>query len=611
MGAGHRVDFPAGRPLPEPGGEVWITEGVKKADALVSRGIYCLALPGVDTWSGTEAINDLKGVDWRGRTVVIAFDSDVATNPRVGKAREALAGFLQDRKAFIRYLDLPSGPKDQKQGIDDYFVSGHTLDDVYALVSDPPSPSPPDQVSQAWMGQLDRTPTGRLVPNARTLGLIIRNDPTFGDLRYDEFVGQVCLGTKTIDDPTLFRLSERIESAYGRGATVPLARLREAVESVGREGPIHPIRDWLGSLVWDGTERIGTLFPVYYGAQDNEYVRAVGRNFLVGAIARIMRPGCKLDTMPILEGPQGILKSSSVQDLFGEGWFAELKSDLHSKDFESGLLGIWCLEFPELESFGRTDINRLKMQLSVRSDWVRLSWRRDTERYPRRCVFVGTTNDDSYLRDPTGARRFWPVRCGQIDIGAIRRDREQLWAEAVRKFRDGGTWWEVPPQAREEQDARYQADSWEEVIVPWLSEKSEVTTTEILEEALEIERGRHDRGAQTRVGNILRRCGWKKVRIRRGMDLAWVYRPPDPVPTSDVGTGWNNVGTSNTYAIVPTVPTEIIPPISPHSPNNSIRGWNVGTSRKNPASEPCSNVVPTEPKMPEIGTDDWTEVAPE
>ena len=610
FGAGHRVDFSVSLQFPGAGGEVWITEGAKKADALASRGIYCLALPGVDAWSGSEAINDLKDVDWRGRTVVIAFDSDVTTNPRVGKAREALAGFLRDRKAFVRYLNLPSGPQSQKQGIDDYLTAGNTLDDVYALVRDPSSPSPPDPVSMAWIDKLDRTPTGRLIPNSWSLGLILRNDPLGQTFRYNEFSRLVCLGHRAVEDAELFRLAEHVEMEYGHGCTVPIARLREAVEAVARERPFHPVRDWLSGLQWDGTARIDTLLPVFYGVRDDEYTRAVGKNLLVGAVARIFDPGAKLDTMAIFEGDQGARKSSSLQTLFGADWVAEMKATPDSRDFEASLIGLWCLELADLEGMGRTDRNRIKMQLSTRSDWIRLAYRRDPARYPRQTIFVSTANDNDYLKDPTGARRFWPVRCGKIDLEGLARDRDQLWAEAVHRYRDGETWWEVPDQAKEEQEARYQFDSWEEIIAPWLAGREEVTTTEILRDCLEILETRdHSHAAQIRIGNVLRRFRWEKTRVRRGAILTWVYRPPESVPEGKTGTDWNNIGTSRTDAIIPDVPVENAFSISPHFSNNSSEiDRNTGTNWNKPIQEPRSSVVPDPTSLSDSGIKDWKEI---
>ena len=349
--------------------------------------------------------------------------------------------------------------------------------------------------------------------------------------------------------------------------------------------------------------------PVYYGVRDDEYTRAVGKNLLVGAVARIYDPGAKLDTMVVLEGDQGSRKSSSLQTLFGADWVAEMKATPDSRDFEASLLGLWCIEFADLEGMGRADRNRIKMQISTRSDWVRLAYRRDPARYPRQSIFVSTANDNDYLKDPTGARRFWPVRCGKIDLEALARDRDLLWAEAVHRYRAGETWWEVPEQAKDEQEARYQADSWEEIIIPWLAGRPEVTTTEVLRDCLGMENRDHSQSAQIRVGNTLKRCGWGRIKVRHGPSLAWVYRPPENVPKLDMGTHGNNLGTSGTDAIVPNVPIENAFSNSPHFSNNSLEiDRNMGTHGNKPIPEPCSQDVPNPTGMPDLGTENWTEV---
>ena len=289
-----------------------------------------------------------------------------------------------------------------------------------------------------------------------------------------------------------------------------------------------------------------------------------------------------------------------------------MKAPPESKDFDAALQGKWILEFAELESLDRASVTRIKFQLSVQSDWVRLAYRKDNQDFPRQCVFIGTTNDSEYLRDPTGARRFWPIKVRVIDLEGITRDRDQLWAEAVHMYRAGATWWEVPEDiAREEQEARYQADSWEEIIENWLQGKSEVTTTQVLEECLYIERGRHDRLAQMRVGNIFRRLGWERIRVRRGEGRLWVYRPPDPVPTSEVGTGRAKVGTSNDDATGPTVPTQNGENTFPTLNNKSVeQGRDSRAGRDNSAPEACSYLALPSGESDKVGTDDnvWEEI---
>ena len=617
MGAAHRIDFPTVLPFPAPGGNLWITEGVKKSDAIGSKGIYCLALPGVDSWSGSEAIQDLKCVDWRGRSVVIAFDSDVVTNPRVGKARDALAEFLKDRGAAVRYLDLQPSQFGQKQGIDDFFASGHTLEEIQFLISDPPGSA--EKNESQWTKALVCSDRGIPRINAHNLSLILSNDPDIeGRIEYNEFSRNVTIDKCPCGVPERFRLAAQIERKYFDGA-VGDDLLSRAIETIAKDHPFHPVRDWLGSLKWDGRSRIDALFSNFFGSDDSEYTRAVSRNVLIGAVARIYRPGCKLDTMPVIEGPQGEKKSSAIETLFGTSWYSVSKAALDSKDFDQSLLGCWALEFAEMDKFSRADVARIKLQLSTAVDRIRLPYRRDFESFPRTSVFFGSINENEYLRDPTGNRRFWPVRVGRIDLPALSHEREQLWAEAVQRYESGEPWWNVPEQAKDEQEARFQMDSWEEVIAPWLRNTlpKETTTTRILEECLAIERGRHRREEQMRVGAILKRLGWERVRCRTPEGLEWKYVP---VPRHNVGTGGNEVGTLNTDAIVPTVPISFQdkdPPETVRHCNPLSKGGDVpssttllkkvgtvGTGRNNSVPEPCSHFVPTSGVLGEVRTND-------
>lgn len=622
IGASHRVDFPAGRTFPDLEGEIWITEGAKKADALATLGIYCLGLPGVDAWSGTDSICDLKTIGWNGRMVIVAFDSDVATNPRVAKAREALSTFLNDRGATVRYLNLPPGLSGQKQGIDDFFAGGHTLEEIHSFISDPPGSTEKDE--SHWTKSLVCSDRGLPRINAHNLSLILSNDPAIeGRVRYDEFSRIVTIDGCPCGVPERFRLAAQIEREYFGGA-VGDDLLSRAIETIAKDHPFHPVRAWLGSLKWDGRSRIDALFSNFFGSDDSEYTRAVSRNVMIGAVARIYRPGCKLDTMPVIEGPQGEKKSSAIETLFGSSWYSVSKAALESKDFDQSLLGCWALEFAEMDKFSRADVGRIKLQLSTAVDRIRLPYRRDFESFPRQCVFIGTINESEYLRDPTGNRRFWPIRVGRIDLPALFRDREQLWAEAVRRYGDGEAWWTISGQlAKDEQEARFQIDSWEEIIGPWLRDTfpKETTTTRILEECLEIPRGRHSRADQIRAGTILKRLGWERVRCRTPSGLEWKYVP---VPDQNMGTDGNTMGTSNTCATVPIVPIsfqykdppETVRHYNPMSEGGDVHSpaplskidGNIGTDRNKPTPEPCSQVVPITDGWSGMGTTEWQEV---
>lgn len=233
--------------------------------------------------------------------------------------------------------------------------------------------------------------------------------------------------------------------------------------------------------------------------------------------------------MVILEGPQGQGKSSAVRILCSADWFAEIVESPQSKDFFQLLCGRWVLEMPEMQAFSKADRNRIKAVVSAQEDTYRPSYGRYARQFLRQCVFVGTTNDDSYLRDETGARRFLPVRCGEIEHAALECVRDQLWAEADALFQRGERFWEFPVQAAVEQDARYDADVWEQPIGDWLAGHGgaddyplgypmvspgrplkETTVHDVMRYALRIETGKQSKADQMRVAAVLKRLGFKR-----------------------------------------------------------------------------------------------------
>lgn len=295
-----------------------------------------------------------------------------------------------------------------------------------------------------------------------------------------------------------------------------------AAQVVADRRVVHPVRDYLESLRWDGELRLDTWLSTYLGAEDTAYSREVGRMMLIAAVARIYQPGCKVDTMPILEGAQGIGKSTALKTLFGADWFSDTPLDLDSKDRFVALRGKWCIEMAELDSLRRAEATRVKAFLSSPHDDYRPPFGRADVRAPRQCVFAGSTNAQTYLRDETGARRFWPVRCGRIDIEKIARDRDQLWAEAREHLQGGGLWWpegELVRLCAEETDDRQEQDTWAEKIVPWLERRMpgyQVTVGEVLTDAIGLDVAKQGRPEQMRVGAVLGAAGWSRVRVRVG-----------------------------------------------------------------------------------------------
>jgi hypothetical protein len=377
------------------------------------------------------------------------------------------------------------------------------------------------------------TVTGRndqvqIPSRVHNLMLILRNAPEFaGRLRWDIFADQMLCDLRAAVDEDLTALRAQLESRWVAGQ-VSAEHLLAAANAVAHEAPRHPVREYLSGLAWDGASRILTVFPTWLGTPDDPYHRDAARVLFVGAVRRVQHPGCQLDTMTILQGPQGSKKSSLWAALFAP-WYAEITESVYSKDFFQGLTGRWCADFGELEAFGKAEHGRIKLILTSREDRYRAPYARLTQAHPRQNVFVGGTNSDHVHSDATGGRRWVPVRVAkQIDVPAVEAVRDQLWAEAVAMSGQASAmWWEIR-DAAEHQDAVYQGDSWEEVVGPWLVGRREATTTEVLRDALHIEEGKHSRADQIRVGAILARLGWVRTRKMTDGMREYVYRPVDP-----------------------------------------------------------------------------------
>lgn len=346
---------------------------------------------------------------------------------------------------------------------------------------------------------------------------------------------------------------------------VPPAVVGRSVVAVARNIRVHPVRDYLTGLAWDGTPRLDAWPVTYLGAEDTRLHRAMGAMWMISAVARIMRPGCKADHMLILEGPQGIRKSTALKALASDEWFTDELAELGSKDAAQQMRGVWIIEMAELDAIGRTDVSRIKAFLTRTTDRYRPPYERYVVTVPRQCVFAGTVNPDTYLRDETGNRRFWPVRCGDIDLDALRRDRDQLWAEAVVRFNAGSAWWmedkELAVLAGVAQEARVQPDSWNVLIDRWLvSEKRQVnvgsgsydawrdeyvrrptplidvSVEEILGQAIGLEAAKWGRSEQMRVAAVLKAKTWQRYRTngseKDGIPREWRYRAPGHTVTS-------------------------------------------------------------------------------
>ena len=321
---------------------------------------------------------------------------------------------------------------------------------------------------------------------------------------------------------------------------------RQAVEAVARQQAFNPVEDYLDSLEWDGQGRVAALATNYFGAESSPYMQSVSIGFLVSAVARIKQPGCKADAMPVFEGPQNAGKSSAVDAMFSP-WFSDEMADPGSKDAAMQLQGAWCIEIAELDAFSKAETTRIKAFLSRRKDRFRPPYGSRVSEFPRQCIFAGTTNKDDYLRDETGGRRFWPIKCGRIKVDAIALDRDQLWAEARVLFERGVKWW-LDPQASAlaamQQEKRYASDAWEDEVLDFIAERNDLSMGEILEGVLMLTKKDWHQREQNRVARILNKQRypsgnpvWERRQIREHGKRIWRYfRLPDRPDETEVET---------------------------------------------------------------------------
>jgi predicted P-loop ATPase len=309
-----------------------------------------------------------------------------------------------------------------------------------------------------------------------------------------------------------------------QGISVTVTVAAKAAETVAREKAFHPIRDYLDGLRWDGVPRVNGFAHTYLGAGDIKYHKAVGKCMFVSAVARIKNPGCKVDHAVILEGEQGARKSTVIREIFSP-WFSDDLAELGTKDSAMQMRVAWGIEIAELASMQRSEIEKVKAFISRQIDIFRPPYGARVIQVPRQSVFVGSTNAAEYIKDETGGRRFWPVACSAIDVDAVIRDKDQLWAEAVRMYDDSTKWWLTDTgdiaAAKTEQEDRRVPDEWEAPIGEYIRGRDDVTLGEILSDVFFIEKAKWTQMEQNRARRCLVSLGW----TRGWRDRERCYRP--------------------------------------------------------------------------------------
>lgn len=395
----------------------------------------------------------------------------------------------------------------------------------------------------AWQVVLVTDHRGDPVDCTANLIAVLRHHPDFeGVLRFDAFKQTVSISRelpfKRPDDAPLewletddTRMQEWAQRTLGFEPS--RSAVADSVAVVAEENAFHPVRDYFDEVerTWDGEERLPTMLANYFGARPGPYTAGIGTCWMISAVARVRRPGCQADYMIGLEGDQGIGKSSGLRTLCPRPeWYSDTGVTIGHKDSYTALHGklIYC--FDELSSIKGSEVTKTKNFLTSITDNFRPAYGRRNRDFLRQVVFAYTTNETVYLRDRTGNRRAWPAECSRVNVEAIARDRDQLWAEACVRFSRGEKWWPDATLERlcaAEQEERVVGDPWSDVIAGWIRNPTEpsvdaqgrptrdpcdtsqgITSAQILVAALGKRPGDITRADEMRVAEVLRELGW-------------------------------------------------------------------------------------------------------
>lgn len=374
------------------------------------------------------------------------------------------------------------------------------------------------------------------------------------ELKLDVFIDEILISYEDplvwvpITDSDYTRLRMNLE----RWGFKPISRdnIRDVVQKVAEDCQVDSAMDWLKGLKWDGVPRIDNFLINYFSADDEPYSVAVSQYLWTALAGRALKPGIKVDMVPVLVGDQGLGKSSGVQALApSQESFAEINLMDRDDDLSRKMRGVLVAEIGELRGLSGRDAESIKAFITrTHEQWVP-KYKEFAVRFPRRAVFIGTTNQDQFLADPTGNRRWLPIRVEEIDVKAIERDRDQLWAEAVERFKEKGILYkEAETLAKDKHQEFALRDSWVDVVAKWLDtpdafdegvrprDKPYLKTHEVLQEAIGLDMKNIHRAQETRVGYVLKELGYERKRLRVENYREYVYVPICPYLESNVGT---------------------------------------------------------------------------
>lgn len=555
-----------------PDAGVLLVEGEKCA--LVAR--ETLRAYVVVTWAG--GAQAVKKTDWTSlaeREVIIWPDADEPGTKAAAAIAEILSGIASRVRVIV--------PSDQADGWDiaDAVTSGWDAKAIAAWATknvrtvfpspepEPPPASEPDDPGPEAPPDMEvmTTPRGlagaeplddsAAVVNWHSLGLdlteggaphptianasaIIQMHPALqGKIWYDSFRDKIYHTLRGAEmawtDSDDVDLTVRIQQAL-KLPKFSLMLVQSAVGHAARRIARNSVRDWLESLEWDGILRLENWLNDCLGVDLTPYAMAVSRNWPIAMIARAYVPGCQVDTMPVLEGHQGRGKSRFLEAL-GTPWFKSLPMAFGDKDFLQAIQGAWLIEIPDMTGFSRREHTQILATITIRTDEYRRSYGRHTESHPRVAVFAATSETDDYLQETRGHRRYWPLRCHDINLDALRSQRDQVFAEALIRYRQGAPWHEMPDtETNSEQTDRSAPDLWTDPVLSYASRLWEesalqhrtipITSTRILLDAIELPLAKQGDSEKKRIARIMRENGWIQSRDAFGRRWKKVERRP-------------------------------------------------------------------------------------
>lgn len=381
--------------------------------------------------------------------------------------------------------------------------------------------SPSAALSYLAMG-LDCDGNDRPFVTLANASLILQRYERFKDhIWFDEFRGQVYHTLRSpIAQPWTDRETRAVTVAIQQQLKLPkfhMDLIRNGITHAAECNARHSLTNWLDSLSWDGTERLETWLFDCAGVENNDYTMAVARNWLIAMIARAYKPGCKMDNMPVLEGVSGLNKTQFLEVLGGE-WYEAVPTEFGTKDFLQNIKGVWLAEIPDMTGFNRADHSTVISMLTIRFDKYRKAYGYESERHPRTTIFAATSETDDYVGDARGKRRYWPLRCTDINLDSLRGQRDQLFAEALVRYREDAKWYEMPTSALGEQSDRVTDDPWIRLISNYVNPRWEqmrlrgdtmrIHMDEILTEGVRLLPGQQGIKEARRAGSILRSIDW-------------------------------------------------------------------------------------------------------